>query len=90
MVQSVATHLMFTGDASAALELYAAIFPEFRVEQIDRYGPGDPGAGPVPPAPGVRQARGPPGRDSRARGRPFGRMSRSARLVGHAVIQALA
>ena len=44
MVQSVATHLMFTGDASAALELYAAIFPEFHVESIDRYAKGEMGA----------------------------------------------
>jgi predicted 3-demethylubiquinone-9 3-methyltransferase (glyoxalase superfamily) len=44
MVRRVATHLMFTGNASTALELYAAVFPEFRIEQIERYGPGEMGA----------------------------------------------
>lgn len=44
MVRSVATHLMFTGDATAALELYAAVFADFHVEQVDRYGPGEAGA----------------------------------------------
>lgn len=43
MVRRVATHLMFTGEASAALELYAAVFPEFHVDRVDRYGPGGPG-----------------------------------------------
>lgn len=44
MVRRVATHLMFAGDATAALELYAAVFPEFRVERVERYGPDDAGA----------------------------------------------
>ena len=44
MVRGVATHLMFTGDASAALELYAAVFAEFRVERLERYGVGEAGA----------------------------------------------
>ncbi|HET8696897.1 MAG TPA: VOC family protein [Gammaproteobacteria bacterium] len=35
---------MFAGEASAAMALYAEIFPSFRVEQIERYGPG--GSGP--------------------------------------------
>jgi predicted 3-demethylubiquinone-9 3-methyltransferase (glyoxalase superfamily) len=35
---------MFTGAAAAAMELYAAVFPEFRVERIERYGEGDAGA----------------------------------------------
>jgi predicted 3-demethylubiquinone-9 3-methyltransferase (glyoxalase superfamily) len=34
---------MFAGEASAALTLYAEIFPSFRVEQIERYGRGGPG-----------------------------------------------
>ena len=38
-----ATHLMFTGDASSALDLYASVFPAFRVERIERYGEGEPG-----------------------------------------------
>jgi len=29
MVRGVATHLMFAGEASAALELYAAVFQSF-------------------------------------------------------------
>lgn len=44
MVRSVATHLMFTGDASTALELYTAVFAEFRVERIERYSAGEAGA----------------------------------------------
>jgi predicted 3-demethylubiquinone-9 3-methyltransferase (glyoxalase superfamily) len=43
MVRDVATHLMFTGDASAALELYAAVFAEFRVERVEHYGVGEAG-----------------------------------------------
>jgi predicted 3-demethylubiquinone-9 3-methyltransferase (glyoxalase superfamily) len=45
MPRRAATHLMFTGEASQALELYAAVFPTaFRVERIERYGPGELGA----------------------------------------------
>ena len=44
MTQHVATHLMFTGDATAALALYAAVFDDFRVVQIEHYGAGEPGA----------------------------------------------
>jgi len=44
MVHSVATHLMFAGEASAALMLYAAVFSEFRVDGIERYGAGEAGA----------------------------------------------
>lgn len=40
---SVATHLMFTGEASSALELYAAVFPQFRVDTVERYGAADAG-----------------------------------------------
>ena len=42
MTRGASTHLMFEGDAAAALELYASIFPAFRVEQVERYGPGQP------------------------------------------------
>jgi predicted 3-demethylubiquinone-9 3-methyltransferase (glyoxalase superfamily) len=35
---------MFVGEASAALDLYSAIFPDFRVEHIDRYGDREAGA----------------------------------------------
>ena len=44
MVRRVATHLMFEGNASQAIELYSSVFPEFRVEHIERYGDGGPGA----------------------------------------------
>lgn len=43
MTQHVATHLMFTGNASAALELYASVFADFRVEQLERYSKGQAG-----------------------------------------------
>jgi predicted 3-demethylubiquinone-9 3-methyltransferase (glyoxalase superfamily) len=43
MTQHVATHLMFAGEASAALELYASVFADFRVEHIERYQPGQAG-----------------------------------------------
>jgi predicted 3-demethylubiquinone-9 3-methyltransferase (glyoxalase superfamily) len=39
----VATHLMFSGNASAAMELYGSVFPGFRVERIERYRAGEPG-----------------------------------------------
>lgn len=39
--RQAATHLMFEGDASSAMELYAATFPSFRVGAVERYGPGD-------------------------------------------------
>lgn len=39
-----ATHLMFAGDASAAIELYAATFSAFRVDHLERYGPNEVGA----------------------------------------------
>ena len=44
MVHGVATHLMFAGEASAALELYAAVFSEFRLDAVERYGAGEAGA----------------------------------------------
>jgi len=44
MVRGVATHLMFAGEASAALELYAAVFSEFRLDRVERYGSGEAGA----------------------------------------------
>ena len=40
----VATHLMFQdGQASAALDLYAAVFPDFTVTGLDRYREGEGG-----------------------------------------------
>jgi predicted 3-demethylubiquinone-9 3-methyltransferase (glyoxalase superfamily) len=44
MTRRVATHLMFAGDGSAALELYGATFPQFSIVRIERYGPGESGA----------------------------------------------
>jgi predicted 3-demethylubiquinone-9 3-methyltransferase (glyoxalase superfamily) len=44
MTIRTATHLMFAGDASAALELYAEAFPSFRVERVERFGPEQPGS----------------------------------------------
>lgn len=44
MAPRAATHLMFAGEASSALDLYSSTFPSFRVERLDRYGPGEPGA----------------------------------------------
>lgn len=37
------THLMFVGDAAAAMDLYRATFPYFRVEHVERYGHGEQG-----------------------------------------------
>ena len=34
---------MFSGNASAAMELYGSVFPEFQVERIERYRAGEPG-----------------------------------------------
>ena len=44
MAQRVATHMMVVAAASAALDLYAATFPDFKIVQIERYGPEQPGA----------------------------------------------
>ena len=43
-MNSAATHLMFSGDASSALELYSSTFTAFHVHEVERYGPGQPGA----------------------------------------------
>jgi|SRR5688572_8976811 len=47
MNQPVATHVMFEGDAAAALDLYAATFPTFKVTRIEHYAAGEQGAGMV-------------------------------------------
>ena len=41
---TVRTFLMFEGDAQAAMSLYASVFPGFRIERVERYGPGEQGA----------------------------------------------
>jgi predicted 3-demethylubiquinone-9 3-methyltransferase (glyoxalase superfamily) len=38
MTHRVMTHMMFTGNAAAALELYAATFPQFTVTHLERSG----------------------------------------------------
>src|SRR5262245_42138928 len=43
MTQHVATHLMFESSAAAALDLYSAIFPEFTMTRIEKYGAGEAG-----------------------------------------------
>jgi len=44
MTRAVATHLMFEGTAEAAMTLYVSLFSGSAIEQIERYGPGEPGA----------------------------------------------
>lgn len=34
---------MFEGQASAALALYESVFETFQIENVERYGPGEPG-----------------------------------------------
>ncbi|WP_149539430.1 VOC family protein [Siccirubricoccus phaeus] len=41
--RSIEPFLMFEGQASAALEFYLSVFPGGRIEDITRYGPGEPG-----------------------------------------------
>ena len=41
---TVSTFLMFQeGNAQEAMSLYESVFPGARIEQIERYGPGEPG-----------------------------------------------
>ena len=41
---AVSTHLMFQGDAKAAIELYKSVFPEFSVASMELYADGEAGA----------------------------------------------
>ena len=43
-MKTAVTHLMFVGDAVAAMELYQATFPDFRIERMEQYGQGEQGA----------------------------------------------
>ena len=43
MAQSIATFLMFDADAEAAMTLYMSLFSG-SIMEIERYGPGEPGA----------------------------------------------
>lgn len=40
---NVSTHFMFQGNASAALETYENVFPDFVTEHIETYGDGEHG-----------------------------------------------
>ena len=44
MAQTVATLLMFDGQAEEAMNLYVSMFPGSEVTRLERYGPGEPGA----------------------------------------------
>src|SRR5690242_17105808 len=44
MPQSISTFLMLEGSAEAAMTFYVSLFQGSRVESIERYGPGEPGA----------------------------------------------
>lgn len=44
MAVSVTPFLMFEGKAEEAMNLYVSLFPGAEITQMDRYGPGEPGA----------------------------------------------
>lgn len=44
MVRDVATFLMFDGVAEKAMNLYVSLFNDSRINQVERYGPGEQGA----------------------------------------------
>ena len=44
MARNVVTHLMFAGEAEAAITLYVSLFDDSSITQINRYGPGEMGA----------------------------------------------
>jgi predicted 3-demethylubiquinone-9 3-methyltransferase (glyoxalase superfamily) len=44
VTRRIATHLMFQGQAEAAMQFYAATFKEFRIERVERYTGGEPSA----------------------------------------------
>ena len=39
---SITPFLMFTGKAETAMDFYASLFPNAKVEEVSRYGPGEP------------------------------------------------
>lgn len=43
MATTIRPFLMFQGDAEAAMDFYVSLFPDARVDDIMRYGPGQPG-----------------------------------------------
>ena len=42
-MESIRPFLMFQGEAEAAMNFYASLFPDTRITDIQRYGPGAPG-----------------------------------------------
>jgi predicted 3-demethylubiquinone-9 3-methyltransferase (glyoxalase superfamily) len=44
MVSSVKPFLMFQGEAEAAMTFYVSLFPDAKIVDISRYGPGEAGA----------------------------------------------
>ena len=44
MARTVSTHLMFEGRAEEAMALYTSLFDDSGILEIERYGPGEPGA----------------------------------------------
>jgi predicted 3-demethylubiquinone-9 3-methyltransferase (glyoxalase superfamily) len=44
MACTILTHLMFEGVAEEAMNFYVALFAGSKIAQIERYGPGEPGA----------------------------------------------
>lgn len=42
-MESIRPFLMFQGEAEAAMNFYASLFPDARITDIQRYGPGAPG-----------------------------------------------
>ena len=44
MARAITPFLMFEGSAEAAVNFYITLFPGSRIERIERYGPGEPGA----------------------------------------------
>jgi predicted 3-demethylubiquinone-9 3-methyltransferase (glyoxalase superfamily) len=44
MARKIITHLMFEGVAEEAMNFYVSLFADSEINQVDRYGPGEPGA----------------------------------------------
>jgi predicted 3-demethylubiquinone-9 3-methyltransferase (glyoxalase superfamily) len=44
VAHAVTPFLMFDGSAEAAVNFYVTLFPGSRIDRIERYGPGQPGA----------------------------------------------
>lgn len=50
MVKAVKPFLMFQGQAEEAMNFYVSLFPDARIIDINRYGPGEAGAANRPSA----------------------------------------